>query len=58
MKAHNLNNVSGIVQGDVSFFLNPNIQFAVKSGQFSTAAIGTYLDVATQLVSQNFNITA
>ncbi len=44
-----LNSISGIVKGDVSFFLNPSIQFAVKSGSFNTAAMGSYLDVAYQL---------
>ena len=44
-----LNSVAGIVKGDVSFFLNPAIQFAVKSGSFNTAAIGSYIDVAYQL---------
>lgn len=50
MESHGLlNSVAGIVKGDVSFFLNPSIQFAVKSGSFNTAAIGSYLDVAYQL---------
>lgn len=50
MQNHNLlNSVAGIVKGDVSFFLNPAIQFAVKSGSFNTAAMGPYIDVAYQL---------
>lgn len=62
MEAHNiLNSVSGIVQGDILFFmnefLNTSIQFAVKSGKFNTAAIGSYLNVAYQLYYGTLNIT-
>ena len=57
MKAHNLNNISGIVAGDISFYKDTNVQFAVKSGSFNTAAMGTYLDVAFQLTNQDFEIT-
>jgi len=50
MNSHGLlNSIAGIVKGDVSFFLDPSIQFAVKSGSFNTAAMGAYLDVAYQL---------
>lgn len=57
MDSHGLlNSIAGIVQGDVSFFLNPSIQFAVKSGEFNTAAMGSYIDVAWQLYYGNITI--
>ena len=47
MQSHNiLNNRAGIVQGDVILRQDngdDSVQFAVKSGNFSTAAIGPYL---------------
>lgn len=52
-----LNSVAGIVQGDVSFFQDSSIQFAVKSGSFNTAAMGSYIDVAYQLAYGQINIT-
>lgn len=57
MDSHGLlNSIAGVVQGDVSFFLNPSIQFAVKSGNFNTAAMGSYIDVAWQLYYGNITI--
>ena len=55
MENHNLlNSVSGIVKGDITFFKDPSIQLAVKSGSFNTAAIGSYIDVAYELAYGNF----
>lgn len=41
-----LNNVPGIVQGDVSLVGNEMLQFAVKEGNFNTASVGPYLTTA------------
>ena len=53
MQNHNLNNVSGIVQGDVLLIGKEMQQFAVKEGGFNTAAVGPYL--ATAFLILNFS---
>ena len=51
MKNHKLlNNVAGVVQGDVILAGNEAIQFAVKEGSFNTAAIGPYILTALQVM--------
>lgn len=55
MQNHNLNNIAGIVQGDVKLIGNEMIQFAVKQGAFNTAAVGPYLTVAFLIL--NFQLS-
>lgn len=48
------NTTSAIYQGDVIYNKDGNIQFAIKSGQFSTATVGQYYSFARNILNLKF----
>lgn len=49
-----IENIEGIIKGDVVMQSNGNIQFAVKTGNFNTASFGSAYILATQIQRNNF----
>lgn len=49
-----IENIEGIIKGDVVMQSNGNIQFAVKTGDFNTASFGPAYILATQIQRGNF----
>lgn len=45
-----VNNTSGVVKGDIVMTGQNNLQFAIKSGNFSTAKVGQYINLANNIL--------
>ncbi len=49
-----IENIAGIIKGDVVMESNGNIQFAVKTGNFNTASFGPAYILATEIQNNDF----